>query len=119
MPLKLSITSCVYWSWSLSGCPSVPAIVSIQKVAWTFANGPALEGQQKLERAPDGCGHGFEQVAPERISGVEQCPDLHEQVRDPEGLGDQLVLVLGGPVGDVHASHTGAAGAEGRVRGDA
>jgi len=35
MPLKSSITSCVYWSWSLSGWPPVPAIVSIQKVAWT------------------------------------------------------------------------------------
>jgi hypothetical protein len=33
MPLKSSITSCVYWSWSLSGWPPVPAIVSIQKVA--------------------------------------------------------------------------------------
>src|SRR5690349_6332375 len=33
MPLKSSITSCVYCSWCLSGWPPVPAIVSIQNVA--------------------------------------------------------------------------------------
>src|SRR6476469_130359 len=33
MPLKSSITSCVYCSWCLSGWPPVPAIVSLQNVA--------------------------------------------------------------------------------------
>ena len=45
MPLKSSITSWVYCSWCLSGCPPVPAIVSIQKVDFTTdALEPLLQG---------------------------------------------------------------------------